>query len=158
MTGTIKLTAAALALAITLGGAVCVVRANDTGDDNLPRLHFMEKLSQLGVTDAQKEQIHAILHKYQPATEPLIKQFVAERRALRDLVHAETIDEKAIRDQVAKVAGVGADLAVQRAHVAHEIRSVLTPEQIKKLGEMREDIDAHIDHFIDRVAKRVAED
>jgi len=158
MTGTIKLTAAAVALAITLGGVAYVAKANDTGDDGAPRLRFMEKLSQLGVTDAQKEQIHAILHKYQPTTEPLLKQFVAEHRALRDLVHAETIDEKAIRDQVTRVAGVGADLAVQRAHVAHEIRAVLTPEQIKKLGKMREDVDARIDHFIDRVAKHIAED
>lgn len=158
MTRRLKLTAtAALAIAVTLGGVAYVAKAG-TEDDGLPRLRFMEKLTHLGVTDAQKDQIHTILRKHQPTVEPIIKQLVAERRALRGAMHAETIDEKAIRIQAAKVAGVEADLAVQRAYVAHEIRAVLTDEQIEKLGEMREDADARIDHFIDRVAKRIAED
>ncbi len=119
---------------------------------------FAERLAQLGITDAQKDQVHTILRKYQPTVEPMIRKLVAERRALRELIHADTIDEKAIRKQAANVAGIAADLAVQRAHVVHEIKPVFTDEQLEKLAEMGEDVDARIDGFIDRVAKRIAND
>lgn len=117
-----------------------------------------ERLAQLGVTDAQKDQIHAILRKHQPVTEPMIRKLVAERRVLREMIHAETVDEKAIRRQVARVAEVAGDLAVERARVAHEIRPVLTDEQLARLAEMGDDVDARIDAFIDRIAKRIAAD
>jgi protein CpxP len=83
---------------------------------------------------------------------------VTERRALRDTIHAETIDETAIRAQAAKVASLEADLAVQRAHVSHDIRAVLTPDQLEKLKEMQIDVDARIDGFLHRVANRIAAD
>jgi Spy/CpxP family protein refolding chaperone len=85
----------------------------------------------------QKAQVKAILRGYQPTVGPLVKEVVTERRALRDTIRAQTIDETAIRAQAAKVASLEADLAVQRAHVAHDIRAVLTPGQIQKLKDMQ---------------------
>jgi len=112
----------------------------------------------LGLTDDQKAQVKAILQKYQPTSGPLIKDLVTERRALRDAIHAPTIDESAIRAQAAKLASLQADLDVVRAHVSHDIRAVLTPEQIQKLQERQVNVDARIDRFLQRVAKRIAED
>jgi Spy/CpxP family protein refolding chaperone len=77
---------------------------------------------------------------------------------LRDTIRAATIDETAIRAQSAKVASLESDLAVQRAYVAHDIRAVLTPEQLQKLKDMQIDVDARIDGFLQRVANRIAED
>ena len=116
-----------------------------------------ERLTELGVTDEQKAEAKAILKQHQPTAAPLVRSFVSERRALRELIHAEKVDESAIRAQVDKLAKVGGDLAVERAHIAHAMRGVLTPEQIQKLGTMREDVDAQIDQFLDHVAKRIAE-
>lgn len=148
-----------LAVVAVIGGGAAAYKAHAARDERRPgRLFLGERLAELGVTDEQKAEVKAILHKHQPTAEPLVKQFVAERRTLRDLIHAETVNEKAIRDQAAKVAAVGADLAVERARVAHEIRAVLTPEQIEKLKEMRVDIDTRIDRHLDRIAKRIAED
>ncbi len=112
----------------------------------------------LGITDEQKAQVKAVLQQYQPTAGPLIKQLVTERRALRDLIHAATIDESAIRAQAAKVASLQADLDVQRAHVSHDIRALLTPEQLQKLQDRQVNVDDRIDHFLQRVAKRIAED
>jgi Spy/CpxP family protein refolding chaperone len=141
-----------VAVAGVLGaGAMAFPRGHD-------RPFLAARLAELGVTDEQKAEVKAILRKHQPTAEPLLKQFVAERRTLRDLIHAETVNERAIRKQAAKVAAVGADLAVERARVAHEIRGVLTPEQIEKLKELRVDIDERIDKRLDRIAKRIAED
>lgn len=83
---------------------------------------------------------------------------MTERRALRDAIRAETIDETAIRAQAAKVASLEADLAVQRAHVAHDIRAVLTPGQLQKLKDMQINADARVDGFLRHIANRIAED
>ena len=122
------------------------------------RAFFAERLASLGVTDAQKQQVKTILRQHRPTVEPMIHHLVAERRKLRDTIRADEIDEKAIRAQSAKVAGIEADLAVQRAHVVHEIKPVLTPEQIEKLKDMQVDVDERIDGFVARVAKRIAND
>jgi protein CpxP len=65
-------------------------------------------------------------------------------------VQAETVDEAAIRAQATKVAAVEADLAVQRAHGAQEIRKVLTPEQIQKFKAIQEKRDSKLDSFRSR--------
>jgi hypothetical protein len=56
------------------------------------------------------------------------------------------------------VAALEADLAVQRAQVVHEIRPLLTSEQIAKLKDMQLNVDDRIDGFLQRVAKRIAAD
>ena len=77
---------------------------------------------------------------------------------MRDAIRAEPFDETAIRAQAAKVASLEADLAVQRAHVAHDIRAVLTPEQLQKLKDMQINVDARVDGFLHRIANRITED
>jgi len=144
--------------ALTVGGFFAFLAHADTTEIGPTKGRFARKLAQLGVTHDQKAQVKAILRKYQPTAAPLIKQVVTERRALRDTIRAETIDETVIRAQVAKVASLQADLAVQRAHVAHEIRAVLTPEQLQKLKDMQIDVDARLDGFLHRIANRIAED
>jgi Spy/CpxP family protein refolding chaperone len=142
---------------VGLAATSSIARAHDF-DHGLGRWAIVEKLATLGITDAQRDEIRAILRKHQPTVEPMVKQLVVERRALRDVIHAETIDEKAIRKQAGKIAGIQADLAVQRAHVAREIRDVLTDDQLAKLAELGEDADARLDAFVERVAKRIAAD
>ena len=157
-TSTKALIAAGIVATATVGGFFAYIAHADTTEGRATRRPFARKLAQIGVTDDQKTQIKEILRKYQPAVSPMVKEVVTERRALRDTIRAETINEPAIRAQAAKVASLEADLAVQRAHVAHEIRSVLTPEQLQKLKEMQVNADARIDGLFDRIAKRIAED
>jgi Spy/CpxP family protein refolding chaperone len=151
------LTAIAVVALSAVAGTMYVARAAVT-EPGTRRAHIAERLAELGVTDEQKSQVKAILRKHQPTAQPLIRQFVSERRALRDTIHAPSVDESAIRTQVEKVAKVGADLAVQRAQVTHEIRAVLTADQLEKIKGMELDVDARIDQFLDRIAKRVGED
>lgn len=157
-THTKALIAAGVVAALTVGGFFAFLAHADTNEGGPAKGRFAQKLAQLGVTDDQKTQVKAILRNHQPTAGPLIKQVVTERRALRDAIRAETIDEAAIRAQAAKVASLEADLAVQRAHVAHEIRAVLTPGQWQKLKDMQIDVDARVDGFLQRIANRIAED
>jgi len=108
-----------------------------------------------GVTKEQGDQIKAILSKHQTEIKPLMDRMVAERRALRDLIQTESVDEKAIRNEVNKLATIGADLAVKRAYIAHEVRGVLTSDQIGKLKEMQAKHDTHVDEIRDRIAAHI---
>ncbi|MEI6083290.1 MAG: Spy/CpxP family protein refolding chaperone, partial [Verrucomicrobiota bacterium] len=119
---------------LTLTGLLCAsafaYRAHAASAEHRPdRAFFAEKLAALDVTDTQKQQVRTILRQHQPTAGPLLKQLVAERRQLRTTIRAGTVDEPAIRAQAAKVASLEADLAVERAHIVHAIKPVLTPEQ-----------------------------
>jgi Spy/CpxP family protein refolding chaperone len=144
--------------ALTVGSFFAFLAHAGTNELGTTNGHFATKLAAIGVTHDQKVQVKTILRQYQPTAEPLIHQVVAERRALRDTIRAQTIDETAIRAEAAKVASLEADLAVERAHVAHDIRAVLTPEQIQKLKDMQIDADTRFDGFLQRIANRIAED
>jgi len=159
-THTKALIAVGVIAAATVGGFFAYLAQADTTNDVgfLAKGRFAKRLAQVGVTDAQKAQVKAILRKYQPTAGPLIREVVTERRALRDAIRAETIDEAAIRAQAAKVASLQADLAVERAHIAHDIRAVLTPEQIQKLKELQAQADARVDARLQRIANRIATD
>ncbi len=149
--------ALAVAGAIALSGAGYVAYRSTAGRC-FARDKIVPKLCALGLTHEQKTQVRGILKNHRSSMRPLVGQLVAERRALRDLIHAESVDETAIRAQVEKVAKVDADLAVQRANIAHEIRGLLTTEQIQKLKELKVSLDAHIDRHLARIAKRLQKD
>jgi len=157
-THTKALIAAGIVAALTVGGFFAFLAHADTNEIGTANGRFGRRLAQLGLTDQQRVQVKAIWRSYQPTLGPLVKEVVTERRALRDAIRAQTIDETAIRAEAAKVASLEADLAVQRAHVAHDIRAVLTPEQIQKLKDMQMDADARFDGFLQHVANRIATD
>jgi Spy/CpxP family protein refolding chaperone len=88
------------------------------------RYGILGKLAELGLTEGQKTQIHAILREAQPGFQPLVKQYVQERRAWRAAVHATPANEAAIRAQASRVGQLEADFAVKRAHLGEQIRTV----------------------------------
>lgn len=153
------LTAVAVAVLVGAGAFALKTQAAATNDD-LPIGHgfFRKKLAELGVTDAQKTQVRAILKEHLPAISPLVSQLVIERRALRDTIRADQVDEAAIRAQAAKVAVIEASLDVERAHIVHQIKPLLTPDQLVKFKEMQTKGDARFDEFLSRVAKNIAAD
>ena len=90
----------------------------------------------LGITDAQRQQIRAILRDALPTLKPLVESIMRERQALRTAIQRSPIDETAIRAQSAKVAAVEADIAVERARLFQKIQPVLTPEQLQRIHEI----------------------
>lgn len=119
-----------------------------------PGKHFNSMVKDLQLTAQQKQQVKEILAKNRPQSEPLMKQFTTERRAMRTLIQADSFDEAAIRAQSAKMVSLEADLAVQRARIAQEIRAVLTPEQIAKAKELQAQRDKKMDERFMRHGKR----
>lgn len=131
-------------------------RAHMSDDGQSPPIgnHLKKMAKELHLSPQQKQQIKDVFTKNRPVAQPLMKQLMTERRALRSLIQADTIDEAAIRAESAKIAGLQADLAVHRAHVDQEVRGILTPEQAATAKELQVRRDRKMEELAARVGKR----
>ena len=93
--------------------------------------------AQLGVTDAQRQQIRAIIQQNRANLQPLRQRERAARAALVAAETAEPLDEGAIRARVAELAVIQGDLAVARAQLRASLLQVLTPEQQERVRQRR---------------------
>ena len=89
------------------------------------------------VTDAQRQQMRAIVDRHQAEIRPVMEQLHTARTALEDAIVSTPGDEATIRLKSADVAAAEADLAVIRARVYAEVAALLTPEQQQQLQEQR---------------------
>ncbi len=112
---------------------------------------IMAKLGALDVSDAQREQIRGVLKESRPNMRPLMKQYMQERRALREAIQATPVNEAAIRAQSARVSQVKTELDIKRAHMSQRIRAALTPEQVEKLRNMEGRFDKRMDAMAERM-------
>ncbi len=99
---------------------------------------FKEFADKLGLTDAQKAQAKAIFEGNKGVMKPVFTSLRAERKNLQALIHADTVDEAAIRAETAKIAGIQADLNVNRAKLGAQFRAILTPPQLATLKTLRQ--------------------
>ncbi|BCS52022.1 Spy/CpxP family protein refolding chaperone [Geobacter sp. SVR] len=138
MRSVIKNLAACAAIVAAIGLSPALSHAYMGNDGPVPAPHHLKKMARdLGLSQQQQQQIKDIFSKERPQMGPLAKQLRTERGTMRSLIHGETFDEAAIRAQSAKVAAIQADLAVERARIAQEIRKVLTPDQVQKFKELQ---------------------
>src|ERR1039457_2094976 len=99
--------------------------------------NFKKIAKKLGLTDAQKAQAKTIFQANKDVVKPIITSLHAEQKTLRALLHADTIDEAAIRAETAKISGIQADLNVNRAKVGAQFRAILTPDQLATLKTLK---------------------
>ena len=98
---------------------------------------FMKFAKKLGLTDVQKEQAKAIFAADKETVTSIEASLRAEHKILRDLLHADTVNEAAIRTEAAKIAGIRADLIIIRAKAMAKFRTILTPAQLEIIKTMR---------------------
>ncbi|GFE58833.1 Spy/CpxP family protein refolding chaperone [Geobacter sp. AOG1] len=121
-----------------------IAQARDGGCDgdgycgSHQRQHFKKFGEKLGLTDAQKAQAKVIFQGNKAVVKPMVANLRTEKKNLRDLMHADTIDEAAIRAETAKIAAIQADLNVDRAKVGAQFRAILTPAQLETLKSLRQ--------------------
>jgi Spy/CpxP family protein refolding chaperone len=121
-------------IALAGGGKEC----GDPGEHGgHPNLKMMGK--KLGLTDVQKSKAKMIFQGNKEVVKPIIDNLRTERDSLQTLLHADTVDEIAIRTQTAKIAGFESDLNVNRAKMAAQFREILTPEQVTILKAMQKE-------------------
>lgn len=96
----------------------------------------MKILEKLNLTQKQQEQIDAIIKAHQEKKQVLSENIKNAEKAIHETIHADTFDEKAIRNASKTLSADMEEMAVLRGKIFAEIRPILTPEQIKKLSEM----------------------
>ena len=86
-------------------------------------------LERLGLTEAQNQQVRALVDSNQEAQRALRDRAFTAREALEAAIMSDTVDETSIRARSAEVAAVEADVAVSRAKLRNQVFQILTPEQ-----------------------------
>ena len=100
---------------------------------------FRKIARKLDLTDAQKAQAKTLFQANREVVKPVLASLRTERENLRALIHADTIDEAAIRAETVKIAGIQADLNVNRAKVGAQFRAILTPGQLATLKTLQQE-------------------
>ncbi|MGA6993368.1 MAG: Spy/CpxP family protein refolding chaperone [Candidatus Deferrimicrobiaceae bacterium] len=130
------------------GGMVAVPEGGFSGrhrgKDPGQRIDRMAK--KLDLTEAQKEQVKAILASERDKAEPLRQQLAENRENLRKAIEAEPFDEATVRALAESRNKTRVELVVSRARTKSRIFALLSPEQrelARKLGPMGEGRHGH---------------
>lgn len=147
---------------IAIGALVALVGAGaawgvTAGEDETSMLghirhrigRFMEFRAKLGITQEQREALGNILVENRDAITPVAKDIVAKRRALRELVLADSPDEVAIRKAALDLGRSIGDAAVLAAEVKDEVKAVLTEEQQKLILERIESRQSRVEKALE---------
>jgi Spy/CpxP family protein refolding chaperone len=92
---------------------------------------------QLGLSDAQRDQIKTIAATHKDEWKALADRGRTAHVALDGAIAADAIDEAVIRQKSAEAAAVDADVAVARAHAHAEVLQILTADQKTQLKTMQ---------------------
>jgi protein CpxP len=93
-------------------------------------------LRELNLTDAQREQVRAIVESREAETRAIGERAMAARQALHAATTSASFDEGLVRARAAELAALEADLAVSRARIYADVFQILTPEQQAKAKEI----------------------
>ena len=104
-----------------------------------PEMMIERMTEQLGLTDQQGDDLAAIFAAHRKAMRSVHEATRTARENLDTQIHAASFDETAIRKAASVLAVLEADRAVAQAKLFQEIRKILTPEQIQKLEQIREE-------------------
>lgn len=156
-----KISLLAIVAALSLGGYTTLhshaAEATTSAHAALGQGRLLERAKEkLGLTNDQITQIKAVLQGERENILALLTRMRDARTGLRAAIQAEDASERSVRAAAAKVAGVEADVAVERMKVFHEIAPILTPEQRAQLQEWQAQAGSFFDTIIDRIGERLA--
>ena len=130
--GAIVLIAAAI-LAVSVIAGVHGVHALGHGGSRGGGFGGLKMLMQLDLSDAQKARIRDMLPAYRTAKDARQDSLRAMRQQMRSLVEAERFDEDAVRRAFREMAPLMEDMAVLKAQFMHDLKAMLTAEQIARV-------------------------
>ncbi len=110
--------------------------SNPMGLGHLYRLNLLSE--ELGLTDEQRTALKELIRNHRQEITPLVKAVIAKKRALQELVLGNDPDPATIRQASADLGDAVAEAAVLGSSLAQKAKSILTPEQLTRLREMKE--------------------
>ncbi len=116
---------------------------------------FIERaVEELGLDDETSRAVRAVADESRQRGEELRKNVRKARRAMRDLLEQDQVDEDVVMAQADQIAALEAEASKHRLSTILRIRALLTPEQRSKMMSMHE---ARRERRRDRVADRLEE-
>jgi Spy/CpxP family protein refolding chaperone len=147
--------AAGLAAVVLAGSAFAALRRERGGFSFAERI-VNRLTNQLDLTDAQQNQVRAILDAERVRVAPLMAAAAANRKQLHELTAGGKFDETQVRAIAAKQAQTMTDLIVERERVKARIyNEVLTPEQRTRADALLERIQQRFGERAGRNAETV---
>jgi len=98
---------------------------------------LIEALSQVNLTPEQKSAIAVVIKQHRDANRAALDEVVEARKQLFARIHDDVINESAIRGASRVVSLKEEDLAMCRARTVAAMKSVLTPDQLEIVKEIR---------------------
>jgi len=129
-----------LAMTVFIGAAYAATEENTQAFDRSGSGFgggFLSALVKLGLTDAQKHQVALILRTSREKGRAYFDDFRRALQVLRGVMATNGSDENAVREAFKAVATAGEEMAVHKAGVIMELKSILTPEQLEILEELK---------------------
>ena len=97
----------------------------------------------LDLTDAQRTQMKAVMHKEHATMKPLMQQVHLMEQQLKQYVEG-TYDEAKVQALVAQQAQTMVQLKVQETRIHNELYQLLTPDQQAKMKEFEANREARM--------------
>jgi Spy/CpxP family protein refolding chaperone len=109
------------------------------GSMGLGPMYRLNLLSEeLGLTDDQRAALKNLFKEHRKDIQPLAKMVMDRRRVLMELVLAGNPDSAAIRTASADLGNAIADAAVGASSLVQKAQAILTPEQLTRFREMKQ--------------------
>ena len=150
-----------LALLLVAGGLALFAQAPDAGgrrggppDVRGQGPMVMLPLRQLGLSDAQQQQVRQLMQQFREQSRTLVDQVRAAEDARRTAVEAVPVDEGRIRAAMQQLFDRQTELAIQQARLHSDIRALLTSEQQQQLDKLRAEREARFKQRQERVRER----
>jgi Spy/CpxP family protein refolding chaperone len=129
-----------LAATMVFGAASTILAKGGRGPHGMDMGKLIEDLD---LSEEQKEQVEAIVEKYENDKDNLVEGMKEAREELHDAIFAEEYNESTVRQAAQQVSSIMEGLAVLRAKMIAELRTVLSSEQI---GYLQGRMEAKKDH------------
>jgi Spy/CpxP family protein refolding chaperone len=100
--------------------------------------HLHGLMRALDLSDEQRDKIFDILHAQSPAARDKMKELRKGRDELHEATTARNYDARKVRELANAQAKTIADLIVMRTETFNKVYGLLTPEQQKKVAELKD--------------------
>ncbi len=111
-------------------------KGSEMGPGMMGEHHLMGKLMSLGLDEKQKEAIKEIIRKTMRENIKKRADLHIARIDLGDLLDKDSVNMTSVESKLKEIASLETDIRLSRIKAHEEIKSILTPDQRKKLKEM----------------------
>jgi Spy/CpxP family protein refolding chaperone len=111
-------------------------------------------LAQLGLTDAQREQVHDVMQRHREDMQEAGKRLREAHQAQHAAIESVPVNEGLIRSTSQTLANAQTDMALLQARIHSEVWSLLTPEQQEKAKQLKAQREARVKQRIERRTQR----